>query len=102
MNFPVKFAKSFYRTPQVAASKIVKNTFFYRTPPLAASVSLKYLSFVWQGFMGEGGGGGNSDRTIFIFSVLFCEFDSMLQPNFEKDKLLRFDGIDLSKELSKS
>ena len=48
------------------------------------------------------GGGGNSDRTIFIFSVLFCEFDSMLQPNFEKDKLLRFDGIDLSKELSKS
>ena len=58
MNFPVKFAKSFYRTPQVAASKNVKNTFFYRTPPLAASVSLKYLSFVWQGFMGDGGGGG--------------------------------------------
>ena len=67
MNFPVKFAKSFYRTPQVAASKNFKNTFFYRTPPLAASVSLKYLSFVWQGFMGErererGEGGGGAGR----------------------------------------
>ena len=36
-----------------------------------------------------------------FFSVPFCEFDSSLQPNFEKKKLLRFDGIDLSPRKSK-
>ena len=37
-----------------------------------------------------------------FFSVPFCEFDSLLQPNFEKkNKLLRFDGIDLSHRKSK-
>ena len=51
---------------------------------------------MWQGLME-----GNSDRNIFIFSVPFCEFDSMLQPNFEKNKLLQFDGIDLSHRKSK-
>ena len=40
---------------------------------------------------------GNSVLSIFIFSVPFCEFNSLLQPNFErKNKLLRFDGIDNS------
>ena len=55
----------------------------------AASVifSLEHPPFMWQ---------ENSDLIIFIFSVPFCEFDSMLHSNFEKNNLLHFDGIDLS------
>ena len=53
----------------------------------------------------EGEGGEAGGRVVgefwshyFHFSVPFCESDSMLQQNFENDKLLRFDEIDLSKE----
>ena len=40
----------------------------------------------------------NSDLSIFIFSVLFCDFDSLLQPIL----LLRFDRVDLSHRKSKT
>ena len=71
-----------------------------RTPPVAASVifSLEYLSFMWQGLMGQ----EFWSKHFHFFSVPFCEFDSLLQPNFEKKhKLQRFDGIDLSHRKSK-
>ena len=79
--------------------EIVKNTLFYRTPPVAASVifSLEYLSFMWQGLMGEG-----------FWSQYFHFFCSILRIRFiattkfwKKKKLLPFDGIDLSHRKSK-
>ena len=64
------------------------NTFFYRTPLVAASAifNLAYFSFMWQGLMG-------GKFFLFHFANSIHCYSQILK---KTNKLLRFDGIDLS------